>query len=300
MATISVVMSVWNGAATLAATLDSIVEQTERDFELIAIDDGSTDATPRILADYAAHDARIRVITQSNTGLTRALVRGCAEARGTFIARHDCGDRSHRDRFAKQRALLDGNPQVVLASCFTRYLAPRDEELYIASADGGDVRRSLLHDDVETIRGLTHHGSAMFRRDAYLRAGGYRPQFRVAQDLDLWVRMAKLGEIAFVDEVLYEARVELGAISAQRRAAQIASARIALRLRDGADETLLDELASMDRGSKPSPRRSEAMTLYFIASCLRRTRHPNWRAYARQVLRRDPFMLRAWLLLLRR
>ena len=300
MATISVVMSVWNGAATLAATLDSILAQSERDFELIVVDDGSTDATPRILSDYAARDARIRRIAQQNSGLTRALIRGCDEATSELIARHDCGDRSHPERLRKQRALFDANPNLVLASCFTRYLGPGEEELYVASADGDEVRRSLLHDGVGTIRGLTHHGTAMFRRDAYVRAGGYRAQFRVAQDLDLWVRMAPLGEIAFVAEVLYEARVELGAISARRREEQVESARIALRMRDENDRSLLDEVARIAPKKRHSPRRSEAMTLYFIASCLRRTRHARWRDYARQAVRRNPFLLRGWVLLLRR
>jgi glycosyltransferase involved in cell wall biosynthesis len=87
---LSVVMSVLNGAGDLARTLDSIFAQTERDFELIVIDDGSTDDTPSILARQS--DPRIRVITQPNEGLTRALIRGCEAARAPLIARHDCGD----------------------------------------------------------------------------------------------------------------------------------------------------------------------------------------------------------------
>jgi glycosyltransferase involved in cell wall biosynthesis len=300
MATISIVMSVRDGAATLPSTLDSILAQTERDFELIVIDDGSTDATPRILSDYAARDARMRVITQENTGLTRALIRGCEAATSALIARHDCGDRSHPERLRKQRELLEANANVVLASCSTRYLAPGDEELYVVRADGAEVRRSLLHDGVDDIRGLSHHGSAMFRRDAYVRAGGYRAQFRVAQDLDLWVRLAQLGEIAFVPEVLYEARIEVGAISGERRAEQVASTRIALRLRDGGDAQLLEEAARIAVQKTKSRRSGEALTLYFIASCLRRARNPRWRVYARQTLRRNPLLLRAWVLLLRR
>ena len=80
---ISVVMGVFNEAAVLAPTLDSILAQTERDFELIVVNDGSTD--PRvgeILAEYARRDARLRVLTQANAGLTRALIAGCAAAQG--------------------------------------------------------------------------------------------------------------------------------------------------------------------------------------------------------------------------
>ena len=104
---VSVVMSVHNGATDLAATLDSILSQTFTDFELIAIDDGSTDDTPAILAAAAQRDARIRIPTQPNAGLTRALMRGCAEARAPIVARHDAGDRSHPERFARQLACFD-------------------------------------------------------------------------------------------------------------------------------------------------------------------------------------------------
>ncbi|HEX8619202.1 MAG TPA: glycosyltransferase family 2 protein [Thermoanaerobaculia bacterium] len=299
-------MAVYNGAATLASTMDSILGQTERDFELIAVDDGSTDETPRILAAYAARDSRIRVIAQQNTGLTRALIRGCSAASGKLIARHDCGDRSHPDRLRKQRALF-GDPELVLATCHTSYLGPGDELLYVAAATGEAIRESLLRDGAGTVRGVTHHGNAMFRRDAYERAGGYRAEFRVAQDLDLWLRLAKLGRIGVVPEVLYEARIEVGAISAERRNEQIASVAIALQLRDETPgETrraeLLQQAAMIARAplSKRNRRRAEAATLYFIASCLRRARHPNWSRYARQAVRRDPLLLRGWALFLRK
>jgi glycosyltransferase involved in cell wall biosynthesis len=293
MAKISVVMAVFNGAATFAATMASILEQTERDLEVIVVDDGSTDDTPRLAAEITRSDARVRILTQANEGLTRALIRGCAEARSPVIARHDCGDRSHPERLAKQLALLQRDHEIVLASCYTRYLAPDGEELYVADGEGSEVRRSLREDSVNGIRGLSHHGTAMFRRGDYVAAGGYRAKFRVAQDLDLWVRMAERGRIAFVPEVLYEAVVEQGAISARKRAEQIEAARVALAMRDGR------EAASRPLPAPVSARRAEANTLYFIASCLQRRRDPHWRKYAGRALRRNPLLLRAWLLFVR-
>lgn len=295
---LSVVMSVYNGAHRLAATVDSILGQTFDDFEFIVIDDGSTDATAAILGRY--EDPRIKVLSQENQGLTRALIRGCNEARGEIIARQDCGDRSAPERLAKQLAVLESEPDVVLVSCSTSYHAPGGETLYIAEGDGDQVRHSLLHDDVKNIRALAHHGSAMFRRAAYDQSGGYRAEFGVAQDLDLWVRMAALGRIVFVPEILYEATMEVSAISAQSRPMQREAARIALQLRDGSDPaTLLARAATLRASKGAGLRRNEAAALYFIASCLRRRRDPQWAAYARRAVRRNPLLLKAWLLFVR-
>lgn len=290
---LSVVMAVFNGAPALAATLDSILAesggQTERDFELIVVDDGSTDATASILADYAARDARTRVIPQANAGLTRALIRGCAEARADVIARHDCGDRSHPERFARQLASIAG---FTVVSCATRFVDVDGDLLYIARADGDEVRRSLLNDDASRIHALPHHGSAMFRRDAYTRAGGYRAEFRVAQDLDLWIRIARDGgTFAIANEVLYDATVDAHSISGTARAAQVRLTEIAVALRDGR--------GSLSAASAVTPEpltpRGEAAALYFIGKCLLQQRNRKGLRYLREAIRRNPWHWRAWL-----
>src|SRR5207302_6427898 len=139
MTAISVVMGVYNSASTLAATLDSILGQTEGDFECMVVDDGSTDATPAILAKYSARDPRIRVIRQTNAGLTRALIAGCAAARGLYIARHDAGDLSDRRRFELQKQALDADPTVVFVSSATQYAGPELEPLYISRAGSAEA-----------------------------------------------------------------------------------------------------------------------------------------------------------------
>lgn len=291
MMKISVVMAVYNGAPSLARTLESVLGQTEPGFELIVVDDGSTDATPSILAAHAARDPRIRVITQRNAGLTAALIAGCGQARADVIARQDCGDRSHPERLAKQLALLQEGH--LLVSCATRYVTNEGDELYTSDLDGEEVRRSLLHDPPPKIHGIPSHPSAMFRRDAYLAAGGYRSQFRTAQDLDLWIRMAALGTIGIVHEVLFEVTVEARGISGRARASQVRLTELAVALRDGGDPArLLAEAAAV----RPSPisGRSEAAGLYFIGKCLRQQGNPKWRRYVRDAARRDPLHLRAW------
>jgi glycosyltransferase involved in cell wall biosynthesis len=295
---LSVVMSVFNGGADLAATLDSILAQTMRDFELIVIDDGSTDGTLPILADYARRDARIRLLTQPNLGLTHALIRGCAEARAAVIARHDCGDRSRPERLARGVEVLERNPSLVLAACEVEYVGPEGELLYVTEHHKRDVRHSLLHDDVDTIIALPHHGTAMFRAQTYRSAGGYRQQFRVAQDIDLWIRLALLGEIFIDQEPLYVAHTNPRAISAGHRDAQFALARIAIALRDGGDgDVLLARAARIAPRRRPS-RADEARGLYFIGSCLRRRGDARWRGYMRRALMRNPLHWRALLTLL--
>ena len=289
---ISLVMSVYNGAATLRDTLDSIRAQRDVDFEIIVVDDGSTDGTAQILDE--AND--IHVIHQENQGLTRSLITGCRAARAPVIARHDCGDRSRPDRLRRQLDLLRSASDIVLVSCSTQYVGPEGEPLYVVSSNGDEARSSLLHDGVDSIRGLTHHGTAMFRRDVYFDAGEYRPQFRFAQDLDLWVRMAQRGRIAFVDEVLYEARFEPNAISGLQREKQIESARIALALRDAPPD---EHAALLQRASEIVPSRaanakSSADGFYFLATALRKAGDARWRGYAWRAVRLNPLHLRAW------
>ena len=100
--TISVVMSVYNGADTLRDTVESVLSQEGVDFEFIIVNDGSSDASASILDDLAAADARIRLLHQANQGLTKALINGCALARGQYIARQDVGDYSLENRLLRQ------------------------------------------------------------------------------------------------------------------------------------------------------------------------------------------------------
>ncbi|MEJ8631119.1 glycosyltransferase family A protein [Sphingomonas sp. I4] len=101
---ITVALSVYNNAAYLALALDSILAQSFTDFELLAVNDGSSDASPAILDRYAASDPRVRVIHQSNQGLIPSLNRIIAEARAPYIARMDGDDIAHPNRFAQQIA----------------------------------------------------------------------------------------------------------------------------------------------------------------------------------------------------
>jgi glycosyltransferase involved in cell wall biosynthesis len=294
---VSVVMAVYNGGAHLAETLDALLAQTLTDFELIVVDDGSTDGTLPILAAYRRRDSRIRMITQTNSGLTRALIRGCAETRAPLIARQDCGDLSRPERLARGVAALE-DPARVLAACEAEYVGPAGELLYVTEHHKRDVRNSLRRDDVDHITSLPHHGTAIFRTKAYRAVGGYRAEFRVAQDVDLWIRLAPLGDFWIDPQPLYVARTDPKAISALHRKAQFAIARIAIALRDGGDPAVLLPRAAQIVPQRRASRAAEARGLYFIGSCLRRRGDGRWRGYVRRAFARNPLHWRALLMLL--
>ena len=293
---ISVVMGVYNAAETLRATLDSILGQEDVELEVIVIDDGSTDDTPAILETYPA----IRVIRQENRGLTQALIAGCAAARGALIARHDAGDLSHPRRLVRQQRLFD-DPKVAFVSCATQYVGPELEPLWVTRpkvlAPASILDLSREHGLVD---GPTHHGSVMFRRDAYERAGGYRAAFYYGQDFDLWYRLAERGRFASAEEVLYTARITPGSISSAAKREQETLARLSrgaleLRQHGRSEEDLLAAAASVRPVRTSTSRRRRAAGLYFIGEALRRNGDPRARRYLREALRTWPWSPRTWI-----
>lgn len=296
---VSVVMSVYNGADSLSATLDSVLAQQGCDFEFIVVNDGSSDGAEEILDAYAARDRRLRVIHQSNTGLTRALVTGCAAARGDFIARQDAGDVSLPGRLLSQQMLLRERSDVVLISVACRVLGPRGELLFELCRDGDALGDGLARLDVSHIKGPPHHGTTMFRREAYLRVGGYRPTFVVAQDIDLWLRLAEVGHCWGLKEFGYEAKLEANSISGRRRDEQIRLGRLAveaakMRRAGRSDQALLDAtIPPVKQPRKPMSRREKAKFFYFIGSCLRHRDAATARSYFWESVKTDPLFLKA-------
>jgi glycosyltransferase involved in cell wall biosynthesis len=298
--TVSVVMSVYNGERELWRTMDSVLSQRDCEFEFIVIDDGSTDSSGSLLDEYARRDQRVRVVHQENTGLTRALMRGCAMARGEFIARQDCGDLSLPGRLAHQLAFLQANQSVVLTCCATRIVAPYGEILWELDRDGARLESGLQSNTIDTLISVTHHGATMFRKHDYNVAGGYRLPFVVAQDLDLWLRLVDLGRCFGTTFMGYEAGLAPNGISSQRRTEQVALAELALDLRairrTGQSE---EPLLSRQRTRAPtsnatcSKRKRSAEFYYFVGSCLSKRDRVAARKYLSMAVAADPFSLKA-------
>src|SRR5271169_6467777 len=174
---VSVVMSVYNGASHLTATMDSILSQEGVEFEFIVVNDGSSDKTGEILNHYAQRDSRVRIIHQDNTGLTRALIRGSDAARGEFIARQDAGDISLPGRLKNQVAALRDWEDCAFVSCWTDVVGPKGECLYASrwtSLASSPINILSPQAKSGVADGPTHHSSVMFRARQYILCGGYR------------------------------------------------------------------------------------------------------------------------------
>ncbi|MEL7198566.1 MAG: glycosyltransferase [Pseudomonadota bacterium] len=207
---ISVVMAVYNGEEFVGSSIDSVLAQTFTDFEFIIVNDGSTDATLSILEDYAERDPRIRIIDQENTGVTLAAIKGCAAARGEYIARLDADDCCMPARFEKQVKLLDNNPALVAAIGDVEFFQDDGKVVNVAKVRG-DPR--LIRFYMPFCNHIGGNGHVMFRRDAYLRTGGYDASYRYSQDYDLWTRLLIEGDFGNVPETVYRYRTGHGNIS---------------------------------------------------------------------------------------
>jgi GT2 family glycosyltransferase/pyruvate-formate lyase-activating enzyme len=220
---ISVVMATYNDGLYLQMAVESILKQTFQDFELIIVDDGSTDATPDILSKV--EDPRVRVFRNSqNLGLTKSLNIGVRHARGRYIARMDADDISLPHRLETQVNFLEKNREYGLIG-----------SSYYKMDETGEIH-SLIHvleDDRSLQAGLKKqnwfgHGSVMMRKDAFQQVGGYDERFRFAQDYDLWLRMAKFYKVANSGEPLYCWRFTESSISKTRAEEQKYFANLAL------------------------------------------------------------------------
>jgi glycosyltransferase involved in cell wall biosynthesis len=197
--TVSVLMTTWNGAGFIGASIASVLAQSFTDFELIVVDDGSTDDTSCVLAGIG--DPRLRVLRQAvNGGVVAARNAGFAAARGRYVAALDHDDLSHPERLARQVAYLEAHPGVVLVATEIEIEEPGARRHAPDHPTGGDptLMRWLLHVD----NPLTW-SSVMVRADAVRRLGAFvRPEYELADDFDLYHRLLGVGEIARLDEVL--------------------------------------------------------------------------------------------------
>ena len=189
--TVSVVMPAYNAGRFIDRAIRSIRQQTLTDWELIVVNDGSSDDTGEVAERHAADDSRIRVIHQVNGGQAVANNRAIPEARAQYIARMDADDVSLPERLSALRDFLDANPSVVVAGT----------NAIVCDPTGKERHRTRLPESNESIREMLltrrtntfYNPTLMFRKAAWLACGGERPCFRHAHDLDLSLRLIAHG-----------------------------------------------------------------------------------------------------------
>lgn len=246
---ISVLMPVYNSERYVRTAVESVLNQTFTNFELLTVDDGSSDNSLSILRELKARDNRIHVISRENRGLVASRNELIGLSRGRYLAVMDSDDICRRHRFERQVAYLDSHPECVA-------LGSRSLIIDSAGMPIIETANELTHEELDAAHisdraeSRMCNSSVILRKDAVLRVKMYCEKYRFSQDLDLFLRLSEIGRIANLPEVLVEYRQHLQSISyahygKQRLDAQRAV--LAARKRRG----LTVGVASLERSMDP-------------------------------------------------
>ena len=224
---VSVVMPVFNGARYLGAAIQSLLEQTLAEFELIVVDDGSTDETPAIVERFLRQDQRLRFFrSPRNLGISLTLNRGLAVARGIFIARMDADDVALPHRLARQVSFLEEHPEIALVGTAMRYIDENGTVIGTANCvTGWEKIQKIVH-----LRSPAAHPTWMFRRSLLSTLGGYRNN-PPAEDYDFVLRLiTNGGRIDNIPDVSLLHRIAEGNTVSERALEQQLAIEYVLRL----------------------------------------------------------------------
>jgi len=225
---ITVLMPVHNGELFLTAAIESILHQSYSHWELLVLDDGSTDRSLEISEAIAAADPRVRVVPGEKSGIVRTLNAGLERARGSFVARMDADDVSLPRRFERQLAFLRAHPEVVATGTHALLVDSDGDPIcpwFVQLVDHEAIERRLLSGEGG---GTIVHPTVMFRKQHLDAVAGYRIEYECAEDLDLFLRLSERGRLANLPEVLLRYRQHLRSVGVTRRAQERDAARRAL------------------------------------------------------------------------
>jgi len=212
---VSVLFPCRNAVATLDEAVESVLQQTLHDLEVVAVDDGSSDESPQRLEEWARIDPRIRVLRRPRGGLIESLNAGLAECRAPLIARMDADDRSHPERFASQAALLNVQPELAAVGCLVEAF-PQDKvgpglASYLEWQNSVTSPEAIAREIY--VESPLVHPSVMMRADWLRNVGGYQDH-GWPEDYDLWLRLhAAGGRFAKVPQTLFYWREHPGRLT---------------------------------------------------------------------------------------
>lgn len=208
---VSIIMPVYNQAKYVKQAIESILQQTFSNFELIIINDGSTDRSVNIIDNF--HDLRIKIINQENKGLITTLNTGIVLSRAEYIARIDPDDIwSDLNKLNKQMEYLSKDPNCVVLGTWARIIDENDKEFSHISCPEKDqgIRSKIL------TKNCFIHPSVVFNKEIALKAGGFDEQEKYVEDYGLWLRMGQFGKFANIPEFLMSYRIHRDGITQQK------------------------------------------------------------------------------------
>lgn len=213
-ALVSVIMPCFNSEKTLKQAVDSVLNQTFQSFELIVVDDGSTDNSYKILTEFAYKDSRVKVFkNEKNLGLMITLNKAISLASSDYLARLDSDDEMLPTRLEKQKKFLDENPDIAAVGSWYFFMGRSitQDILFKLPVTPEDIQRDILKENPIC------HPSVMMRKSLLQEVGGYRSEFKNSEDYDLWLRLTKTYKVANIPEPLIRYRLSLGGNSIARQ-----------------------------------------------------------------------------------
>lgn len=290
---LSVLMAVHNSREYLESAIKSILNQTYTDFEFLITDDGSTDGSNEVIATLAKQDPRIVHRFRENRGLTSTLNELASYARAPYLARMDADDLSLPDRFEKQIRFLEKYSEVSLVGGAILIIDNRDRPIFTISnpVDGKKIDEHNLIGKV-----AIHHPAVIMRTSVFKQVGGYDEDFSSAQDLDLWLRMAEVSQLANLGDIVLKYRIHEGSISSQRKSEQAGNAEEACRRawarRDIPPQSMYEIFRQSVRSKLPTSDLD-----YNLRTAWQAWSHgyrPTARYYFLRSIRAEPFSMQAW------
>ena len=289
---VSVIMPAYNARRYIGEAVESVLAQTFTDFEFIIIDDGSTDGTKEILEGYAAKDKRIRLVRRPNTGYGVALNEALGMSRGPLIARMDSDDICLPHRFEKQVKYLNDHDDCLLVGSRVLLIDPDGAPLF--EMEGIELTHEEIDRKLMICGWAIVHPAVMMRRDAVLSIGGYKPEFVPVEDHDLFLRLAEVGRLANLPEVLFKYRKHPASavttmahlrVNAMRTLLEAAWTRRGIPDRSGFPPILPDD---------DHPKRELNLKRTWTWLALRAGNLSTARKYALASLREEPLALESW------
>jgi glycosyltransferase involved in cell wall biosynthesis len=219
---ISVVLCIYNGETFLRQAIDSVLCQSITHFELLLIDDGSTDNTLSIIRQFEKRDSRCVVLTGPNQGLIGSRNMGIEHAQAEYIALMDADDICMPQRLSTQLQYLQANPVCVAVGSQVLFIDPDARPIKPFLTEATHQAIDAAH--MAGRGGAIINPSAMIRKSAFMQVGMYQKDFLHAEDMDMFLRLAEVGELANIPEILLHYRQHPASVGYQHASTQQASA----------------------------------------------------------------------------